>query len=501
MVAGALALLKQKNPRYTPAQLKSAVVNTASRDVSAPGLAGGVVGVGNGKLDSGSSVQARITADPPAISFGALKAGDPPPRQKITVRFSGPGQATLTLSAESVTGSNPTLDKKTLTLAEPFFEDTVTLSFAEPVPQPGLYEGAVTINGGGASFHIPYVFVVPDGEQWDVVPLSGFGASAATNEALPGGLAFRIIGRYGAPVAGVPVEFAAAGGGGMITRADGVTNGNGVATADIVTGPVPGVASFQATTRDIFVPFSISVRRRPAIASVAGAAGAAPGAAVVPGSYVAIFGDGLSDVSDSATGARLPLSLGGVSVSFDVPASNLSLPGRLLYVSPGQVNVQVPWELAGQKSVMMKVTVDGAQGKVFTAPVADYSPAVYSFSDRQTGARVAAALDANSEPVGLRNPARRGRTIQVYANGLGPVDNPPPSGEPASAEPLSRTLAEPTVTIGGRRAEVQFSGLTPGTVGLNQINVVVPADAASGLQPLVVTIGGAASPAVEIPIE
>lgn len=501
MVAGALALVKQKNPQYTPAQLKSAVVNTASQDVSAPGMSGGVVATGNGKLDGGNSVQARITADPPAISFGVLKQGDPPPQQRILVRLSGTGQANLTLSASSVTGSEPTLDKKTLALAGPFSEEVVTLSFAEPVPQPGLYEGAVTIRGGGANFRIPYVFVVSDGVQWDVVPLSGFGLSATTGEALPGGLAFRVIDKYGAPVPGVPVGFAIASGGGTLTRADGVTNGDGVATADFTTGPAPGVERIEATTSDLYIPFTVFVHPKPAIAAVGNAAGGVPGPPVSPGSYVAIFGEALSDVIDSSTSSRLPLSLGGVSVSFDVPPANLSLPGRLIFVSPGQVNVQVPWELAGQDSVMMKVSLPGAPGKVFTAPVADYSPAIYSFTDPRTGSAIASALDGEFAPIDSQNPARRGQVIQVYANGLGPVDNQPETGEAASVELLSRTLASPIVTIAGRRAEVRFSGLTPGTAGLNQINLVVPPDAPAGLQPLVVTIGGVASRPVNIPVQ
>ena len=168
MVAGALALAKQKNPNYTPAQLKSAVVNTASQDVTEGGGPAGVLSAGNGKLNGGNAVQAAITVDPPVVSFGALKQGDPPPQQRLTVRYSGSGQANLTLSAASVTGNTPTLDKKILALAGSFSEDTVTLSFTGPVPPPGIYEGAVTIQGAGAPFRIPYVYFVSDGVPWDV---------------------------------------------------------------------------------------------------------------------------------------------------------------------------------------------------------------------------------------------------------------------------------------------------------------------------------------------
>src|ERR1019366_3945300 len=86
--------------------------------------------------------------------------------------------------------------------------------------------------------------------------------------------------------------------------------------------------------------------------------------------------------------------------------------------------------------------------------------------------------------------AKRGGSIVVYANGLGPVDAAQSSGDPASATVLTRTNAAPTTTIGGSAATVLFSGLTPGSIGLYQVNVAVPSDAPTGTQPLKVSIGG-----------
>jgi uncharacterized protein (TIGR03437 family) len=53
----------------------------------------------------------------------------------------------------------------------------------------------------------------------------------------------------------------------------------------------------------------------------------------------------------------LPLSLAGVSVSFDVPSADIHAPGHVSFVSDGQINVQIPWELAGADSAIMKVTL------------------------------------------------------------------------------------------------------------------------------------------------
>ena len=91
--------------------------------------------------------------------------------------------------------------------------------------------------------------------------------------------------------------------------------------------------------------------------------------------------------------------------------------------------------------------------------------------------------------------------MQIYANGVGPVDNRPPSGDPAGAQPLSRCRVPPEVTIGGRTATVLFCGLAPGFVGLYQINATVPADAPVGIQPLVMRVGGVTSKSASLPVQ
>ena len=197
----------------------------------------------------------------------------------------------------------------------------------------------------------------------------------------------------------------------------------------------------------------------------------------------------------------LPLSLAGISVSFDIPSRQLSYPGRLHFVSPTQINVQIPWELAGQNSAQMKVSIGDYSSALYTVPLNNVSPNAFEFTDPGTGRRLAAALDANFALVYDANKARKGQFIQIYCNGLGPVDATPPSGEPSPANPLARTTSVPTVTIGGRPAEVVFSGLAPGIVGLYQINVRIPADAPSGLQPVTIQVGNVTGKTTNIPVE
>jgi minor extracellular serine protease Vpr len=130
------------------------------------------------------------------------------------------------------------------------------------------------------------------------------------------------------------------------------------------------------------------------------------------------------------------------------------------------------------------------QSQLITIPIASYSPSFFHYSD---GAQsVALAFDKNGNLIGSANPVARSDYFTTYANGLGLLNSGPVSGDPAPGPPapLATTAVTPTISIGGQSAQVLFSGLTPGFVGLYQLNVVVPAGISAGLQPMALSIGG-----------
>lgn len=129
----------------------------------------------------------------------------------------------------------------------------------------------------------------------------------------------------------------------------------------------------------------------------------------------------------------------------------------------------------------MKVSV-GDFSALFRVALNDFSPSVFEYTDPGSGRLLAAALDQNFGLVTAANAVRRGAAVQIYANGIGPVDNRPSSGEPASTQTLSNCPSPPPeVTIGGRPAQILFCGLAPGFVGLYQLNAIVPSDAPTGI--------------------
>jgi len=223
---------------------------------------------------------------------------------------------------------------------------------------------------------------------------------------------------------------------------------------------------------------------------------------VAPGSLVSIFGTGLSDANQAASGVPLPIALGTTALTLG------GVPMPLVHAFPLQVDAQVPWELAGQAQAQLAIVTDDLNGNTVGVPLAQFSPGLYAATGNGAGqgailinGTTTLAAPANSQYNG--QPAQRGVDyIDIFATGLGPVTNQPATGAPAPATPLAETTKTVTVTIGGVPATVTFAGLAPGWVGLYQVNVQVPANApVSNAVPVALSVGGVAANQVTIAVE
>jgi uncharacterized protein (TIGR03437 family) len=228
-------------------------------------------------------------------------------------------------------------------------------------------------------------------------------------------------------------------------------------------------SSFQTTrTNDYAVflqhlDFSPSGPATPAPAVTAVVNGASFGAgAVAPGSLVTILGTNLASATDQF-GSVPPTTLAGASVSIN--GQNIPL----FYASPTQINAQVPFETP-LGAATLKVTVAGASSAAVPVTIGESGPGVFL-----VGTNRAAVTNADGQVNTSANPTKPGDAITVYFTGVGPLDNPVPTGEPAPLTgPLSRATLPVTVTIGGQTADILFVGLTPGSISLAQANVLVP---------------------------
>jgi uncharacterized protein (TIGR03437 family) len=149
-------------------------------------------------------------------------------------------------------------------------------------------------------------------------------------------------------------------------------------------------------------------------------------------------------------------------------------------VSPGQINLQIPYE-AGSGPAVLAINNNG---NIASMPLRIAAVAPGIFTDSARGL----VPSGNADP---------GQVISMYITGEGDVTPTLPTGAtPPSSTPISR-FPKPrlplAVTVGGVPAEVRFWGIPTGLAGVTQVNFVVPLDAPSGAQPVVVTVGGTAS--------
>jgi len=217
---------------------------------------------------------------------------------------------------------------------------------------------------------------------------------------------------------------------------------------------------------------------------------------LAPGAIVSIFGSDLTDGSDGSStffdsNGKLTSTLGGAQVTFN------GIEASLFAAFPTQLNVQIPTELTDVSSATVEVTVNGQTSTPRTVFIDPVSLGIFTVDSSGSGA--GAILHADGSLVTGQNPVEAGQIIIIFCTGLGEVTPEVSTGLPATG--LHTTLEMPTVTIDGLPAEVQFSGLAPGFVGLYQVNVVVPPSIiTSSTISVLLTIGGKQSNQVTIAV-
>ncbi len=98
------------------------------------------------------------------------------------------------------------------------------------------------------------------------------------------------------------------------------------------------------------------------------------------------------------------------------------------------------------------------------------------------------------------SPAQPGENVITYLAGLGDTTVPVTTGAASPQTPLAWAGVPPSLTLNGVPVQVQFAGMTPGLVGLYQLNFQMPADQPDGPVTLVVTQSGFASNSTTLPV-
>lgn len=215
-----------------------------------------------------------------------------------------------------------------------------------------------------------------------------------------------------------------------------------------------------------------------------------------PGMWVTLYGSNLSTVTQQWAGTDFTNSVGPTTLA-GVSATVNGQPAVLNYVSPTQVNIQIPVN-AGTGTSSVVLTAPGGTSSAYSLNLAQFAPTLNqnaAFKSSSGKPYAVATFSDNTTfvgPTGLISgaafrPATAGDTIILYGLGFGPLSTALATGQVAS---LDATANPVTVTINGVPATVSYAGAAPGLVGAYQLNVVVPANAGTGDVPIEATVGG-----------
>jgi uncharacterized protein (TIGR03437 family) len=226
--------------------------------------------------------------------------------------------------------------------------------------------------------------------------------------------------------------------------------------------------------------------------AVENGAGSTPVNAVAPGSIVSIFGANLTAGTAVASSSPLPQSLGGVSVML----GNSLLP--LFFVSPGQLNLQIP---NGLPPGAASLTVIGAGVPNVSTSLTIAQDAPGLFAQAINGQSFALAFHADGTLVTPSAPAIIGELLTLYGTGFGATNPARLEGFAIPASPAYNLVDPVSLAAGGDTLTPSAAFAVVGSVGVDAIQFTLSDPSQSGTTvPVSVTINGQQSNTVMLPV-
>lgn len=198
--------------------------------------------------------------------------------------------------------------------------------------------------------------------------------------------------------------------------------------------------------------------------------------AIASGSLASVFGQNLAIRPLASSGFPLPSQLGAVTITAN------GQPAPLLYVSPTQINIQIPYEISGQTTLQVTTPNGSASATIFVEPVA---PAII-------------VVTAQNVLCSAANPAQPSESVAVYATGFGAASSMVATGQ---AVPGAIPMAAPVwVLFGSAVLEPSYAGTAPGYAGVSEVSFTIPAHCAPGVYPLSIVVGSVTSQPVNLSV-
>jgi len=216
-----------------------------------------------------------------------------------------------------------------------------------------------------------------------------------------------------------------------------------------------------------------------------------PKPGVAPGSIVSIFGVNLATLTAVAPDGMLPQTMGGLTVA----VADRLLP--LFFVSPGQINAQVPDDLATGDKVVTVSPTGAAQVQASFTVVRD-APGLFAVT--VDGQAMAMVIHEDGSSVTADAPARPGELLTLYGTGFGPAERPRPEGFPIPQSPSYNLLDAVTVQVGQLAVTAENAFAVVGRCGIDAAQFRLDSSV-TGTVTLRVTINGVDSNTLLLPVQ
>ena len=443
------------------------------------------------------SVTVNIAGIPNSVTFYVTPRGGPTPTASLRI----PATGNLAGTATTQSGGN----WLSLVSGAPFFTGYAIQVAAQPGQVAGSYTGSIALSGGSTqTINVTLVVTSSPIVQPVTTPilLSGSGSNSSAVVSFTNG---------GAGTLAITGATATSSGGSFLSATVNspnsikITATPGTLANGLYSGSVT-ITSNAANNSQISVPvvYQAETANTPLIySSGVTNIGTFTSGAAAPGEILAVFGDQLAPAGTSAQNPGNPplaTTLGMVQVLVN------GTPAPLYFVSPGQVNFQLPYAAPVGQVSTIQVVSNGTAGNLRPLTVAATAPTelIWPASVIAGGYAIAVNTDYSlvlPTPVAgfVTHPAKVGDTLTIYCEAFGQTSPPAVTGAAATASPLEE-IQNATVTFAGgfSGSEVTvpagFAGLTPTAVGLYQVNVTIPSGVPiSNAVPVVINLNGVSS--------
>ena len=212
---------------------------------------------------------------------------------------------------------------------------------------------------------------------------------------------------------------------------------------------------------------------------------------VAPGALVSIYGTDLSPVNVATSDVPLPTALGDSCLT----VNGLAIP--VLFVSPTQINAQLPFQTTGNVTVVLHTP--GGVSDNYNLTIQPQAPGVFLVPVDGVGNAVPNLVRLSNQTIVTEsNPVHHNDDITIYLNGMGQTLPLIDAGVPAPSDPPAIPLVAPKVLLGSVELPIKSYGLAPGQIGVFQIEVTIPKNVPTGLNVPLQINQGAASTTVSV---